>query len=125
MTEVLTQINKIPKYAWVHDYYYVSNYGYVLNSKRGKRIEPYNQGNSRCQIWLYGLGKRKKEYDYRVVAEAFVPNPLNKSDINHLDENPFNSRADNLAWCTKKENNQYGNKEKRHRENLKKKIWKK
>lgn len=118
----LVKINSIDKYAWVHGYYYVSRYGFIFNAKTGKRIQPYNQGCGRCQVWLYGKGVHKKEYVYRVVAEAFVPNPFGKPDINHLDENPNNNRADNLEWCTKRENNQYGSKELRRKVNVKKKI---
>lgn len=122
MKEVLIQISKLSKYDWVHNFYYVSNMGYIFNAKTGKRLEPYNQGCGRCQIWLYGTDAKKKEYVYRVVAEAFVPNPDNKPDINHLDENPLNNRADNLEWCTKRENNQYGGKQKRANQNRIKNI---
>lgn len=41
---------------------------------------------------------------HRLVAKAFIPNPDNKSDINHIDWNKNNNKADNLEWNTKSEN---------------------
>jgi len=40
----------------------------------------------------------------RLVAEAFIPNPENKPEVDHIDTNPFNDRADNLRWVTHQEN---------------------
>ena len=45
---------------------------------------------------------------HRLVAEAFIPNPLNLSDINHKDENKLNNCIDNLEWMSHKDNMRYG-----------------
>ncbi len=50
------------------------------------------------------------------MAIAFIPNPDNKPEINHLDENRSNNFVGNLEWCTSKENKNYGN----HNKNLSK-----
>lgn len=47
---------------------------------------------------------------HRLVAEAFVPNPNGYLEINHIDENKRNNSADNLEWCTRVYNNNYGDK---------------
>ena len=42
----------------------------------------------------------KKYRVHRLVAEAFIPNPLGLPEINHIDENKHNNQVGNLEWCT-------------------------
>ena len=41
---------------------------------------------------------------HRIVANTFIPNPLNKPCINHIDGNKNNNNISNLEWCTHSEN---------------------
>lgn len=53
-------------------------------------------------------GINKKYPVYRVMAMAFIPNPNNLPEINHIDENPSNNNLENLEWCDRKYNINYG-----------------
>lgn len=60
--------------------------------------------NGYVQVMLYLDGKRKPTYVHRLVAFAFVPNPHNKPNVNHLDFNRKNNNKENLEWVTQAEN---------------------
>lgn len=52
-------------------------------------------------------GIKKQLYAHRMVAETFIPNPLNKTCVNHIDGNKLNNNINNLEWVSKKENNNH------------------
>ena len=56
---------------------------------------------------------------HRLVAETFIPNPNNYYCVNHKDENPLNNNVKNLEWCSINYNCNYGNRNKKISEKLK------
>lgn len=89
--------------------YLISNLGRLLSAPRNgtklywHMIAPHYVGG----YIQYALSKhnRIKEFKaHRLVAEAFLPNPGNKREVNHIDGNKHNNSVDNLEWATTSEN---------------------
>jgi len=71
-------------------------------------LTPGKDTNGRLLVKLSKNGKKKQLLIHRLVAKAFIPNPLGYPVINHRDENPSNNVVSNLEWCTVRYNNCYG-----------------
>lgn len=96
--------------------YQVSNLGRVkslakLCGHRPKKETIVKQNDLRGykRVTLCKNNLLKKYQVHRLVAIAFIDNPLNKPCINHKDENKANNNVDNLEWVSCKENTNYGN----------------
>ena len=120
--EVLLEVIKVNNEIWkpikgYEGFYEVSNFGRVKSLERKVKAN-FHFGNTRTykerilksgnvkgyqQVTLRN-GISKHEFIHRLVAEAFVPNPKGYKTINHIDGNKKNNCADNLEWCTQKEN---------------------
>ncbi len=96
--------------------YQVSNLGKVKSfrgsCKFGKPkellLKPTLINSGYGVVTLYSNEKRKKFQIHRLVATAFIPNPMNLPCVNHKDENKLNNSVENLEWCTYEYNNNYG-----------------
>ncbi|MGN8688791.1 NUMOD4 domain-containing protein [Atopobiaceae bacterium HCP3S3_F7] len=104
--------------------YEVSNLGNVRslkyrNSSAIKLLVLTTNADGRKYVDLYQNGNRTRKQVHTLVAIEFVPNPDSLKEINHIDENPLNNRADNLEWCTRKYNVNYGSRNIRHSKAMK------
>lgn len=103
-TEVWKDIPDYPNYE-------VSSFGRV-RSKRTLHV--LSQGldgrGNYLHVNLWKNNKGKSINTHRLVATAFVSNPENKPEVNHIDGNKQNNRADNLEWVTMEENRQHASK---------------
>lgn len=89
--------------------YQVSNLGRFKSVFRYFKIlkcTKYKDGYVRVD--LYKNGKVKRYLAHRLVAQTFIPNPQNKPQVNHIDENKENNCIENLEWCTRSENMNHG-----------------
>ena len=75
---------------------------------KGRILKQYQKRNGYLQVTFTVNSKRKYVGVHRLVAETFIPNPDNKSQVNHIDENKTNNNVYNLEWCTPKENCNFG-----------------
>lgn len=81
------------------------------NRNKGKTVPLYEikprytrLGYARVYMRQVSTNKRVDKYIHRLVAEYFIPNPLNKKYVNHKDCNRSNNDYTNLEWVTAKEN---------------------
>lgn len=88
------------------DRYAVSSKGRVKNIKTGRVLKNCSTTHGYAAVWLCkGDGtKRKCVMVHRLMAQAFIPNPLNLQQVNHKDENKSNNDMSNLEWVTASQN---------------------
>lgn len=93
-------------------YYEVSNFGRVRStSYKGVRIlKPCKMKNGYLNVILCVNQIKVHKNIHRLVAEAFIPNPLNLETVNHKDGNKENNTVENLEWLSFEDNSRLANK---------------
>lgn len=97
MTE---EIWKVP---YPYEEFEVSNLGHV--KKNGRTLHPSAQPH--CYISVYIDPKKYGQRTialHKLIAIAFLPNPKNLQQVDHLDNNKHNNRVSNLMWCDQSTN---------------------
>lgn len=82
--------------------YNVGTKEYILRDKPLIMSKTIDNGYEK--IKLSCKGKKTIKYIHRLVAEAFIPNPNNYKEVNHIDSNTRNNKIDNLEWCNRQQN---------------------
>ena len=105
-------------------HYQVSNCGRVKSIKFGKEriLKPKKDKYGYLHVNLYKNNIKKTYKVHRLVAEAFIDNTDNLTEVNHRDENKLNNNVDNLEWCNSKYNINFGTRNERVAEKLSKPV---
>lgn len=96
-----------------HKHYLISSLGNCISIERStfdkngnihhcreRKLIPHNNGNGYMAYNIDG----KHKYIHRLIAEAFLPNPQNKKEVDHIDGNRANNILSNIRWATRTEN---------------------
>lgn len=101
-------------FKWIEgyeDFYLISNSGFVtsLNSQGGKEriLKPHldRYGYPRAILCVEDI--RKGFTVHRLVAKAFIPNPNNYPQVNHINGIKTDNRVGNLEWCNNSQNQRH------------------
>lgn len=75
-----------------------------MHTVKEKILTPHIEKNGYLRVNLKNLGKSNKLSIHKLVAQAFIPNPNNKQQIDHINTDRTDNRVENLRWVTAKEN---------------------
>ena len=91
-------------------HYQVSNCGRVKSIKFGKEriLKPQKNTSGYLCVTLCKNNNQCQFEVHRLVAEVFLPNPNNYKEVNHKNEIKTDNRVENLEWCDRKYNQNYG-----------------
>ena len=85
--------------------YTIFTNGIIISSWRNNELTPCLDNDGYLIVTLYNGKKGLTQKLHRLLAQAFIPNPLNKKTVNHKDGNKLNNELSNLEWNTQGENN--------------------
>lgn len=104
------------EYKQIPDFpsYYAGYDGTIYSTLSSKIIKVREDRTGYLKVGIRDTtGKQITKQVQRFIASAWIPNPDNKPQVHHKDENKHNNSVDNLAWVTSKENNNLGTRNER------------
>lgn len=93
----------IEEWKYVKGYtglYSISNEGRVQSHLTGKILNPAINHKGYLIVQLSLQGHKRNKRIHRLVAEAFIPNPNNLPEVDHIDNDMKNNKVENLRWVT-------------------------
>lgn len=101
------KINELIGHEHVKDFYDITDEGEVISYSYGREFRrAYTTNRKGYYLCIFSTRTENNKCSaiHRLVALAFVPNPCNKEQVNHIDGNKKNNKASNLEWVTNQEN---------------------
>ena len=89
--------------------YAITSCGKVWSYKRKRFLTPYNSGNGYLKVKLFKDNEEKQYRIHRLVAEAYLPNPENLPQVDHIDNDKTHNYVNNLQWITHRDNSRKSN----------------
>jgi len=103
----LRRNEKVRDVKGYEDVYAVTTHGRVWSYRRKKWLKSYLTGQGYETVRFCCSGEERDRKVHRLVAEAFISNPHNKQQVNHINGKKQDNRVSNLEWCTPRENLQH------------------
>ena len=89
--------------------YGITSCGKVWSYRRQKFLKPFYDKNGYLRVQLCKNGKCKKYKLHRLVADAYIPNPDNLPEVDHIDNDKTHNYINNLQWLSHKDNSRKSN----------------
>ena len=91
-------------------------------SGKERILKQYKNKDGYLFVQLTKCGDCKNYRTHRLVAQAFIPNPENFSEVNHIDEDKTNNCIENLEWCDRLYNCNFGTRNERRAKSKSKSV---
>ncbi len=84
--------------------YLIYEDGKIWSKKHKKFLKSYLSNSGYYRTCLSVDNKKSRVSNHRLVAQHYLPNPDNKSFVDHIDRDRTNNNINNLRWVTSSEN---------------------
>lgn len=106
--------NTLDDEEWVELYgILASNKGRIITKRKGLHHGYIAKDQYGRLVYQCRTHRKRGDRVHRLVAEAFIDNPLNLETVNHIDENTLNNDVSNLEWLSRLDNINYGTRNQR------------
>lgn len=92
------------KVDFLPSHFEISNKGRIKNTKTNNILKGWKNPKGYLVISICVNNKTTTHLKHRLVAKAFIPNPNNYDQVNHINGNKLDNTVSNLEWCNNTHN---------------------